>query len=66
MKKMNVNSTPSKEKVWMKFYSEEARSTKLPKCTAYQYVRENNKTDLMRLLLHITVPRSHIASLFSV
>ena len=43
---MSINNTPAKEKVWMKFYSEEARNTKLPKCTAYQYVRENNKDRL--------------------
>ena len=46
MEKMSINNTPAKEKVWMKFYSEEARNTKLPKCTAYQYVRENNKDRL--------------------
>ena len=39
-------STPTQEKVWMKFYSEEARNTKLPKCTAYRYVKENNKDRL--------------------
>ncbi len=33
----------TEKKVWLKYYSEEAKSTSLPKLTAYQYMREVNK-----------------------
>ena len=33
----------TEEKVWMKYYSEEARNAALPKCKAYDYVLQCNK-----------------------
>ena len=37
---------PSIDKPWLKFYSEEAINTPLPKCTIYEYLYENNKDHL--------------------
>ena len=34
--------TISQAKPWMKHYSEEARSTQPPKCTANQFLRSEN------------------------
>lgn len=42
----------SEEKVWLKYYSEEALKAELPKCTAYDYVRELNKDRLDEPALH--------------
>ena len=33
----------NRDKVWMKYYSEEAKNAKLPDCTAYDYVKRLNK-----------------------
>ena len=42
----------SEEKVWMKYYSEEARNAPLPKCKAYDYILERNKDRLDQPALH--------------
>lgn len=34
---------PSIDKPWLKYYSEEALNAKLPECTMYEYLYENNK-----------------------
>lgn len=34
---------PSVDKPWMKYYTEEAINAKLPECTIYEYLWENNK-----------------------
>lgn len=34
---------PSKDKPWLKYYSEEAINAKLPECSIYEYMYENNK-----------------------
>lgn len=34
---------PSIDKPWLKYYSEEALNTPLPKCTIYEYLWKNNK-----------------------
>ena len=41
---MNVKTQKiTEEKVWMKYYSEEAQNVKLPKLKAFDYVLELNK-----------------------
>ncbi len=51
-----MNSTVCKkiteEKVWMKYYSEEARNAQLPRCKAYDYIIERNKDRLDAPALH--------------
>ena len=47
-KKLSV----SEERVWMKYYSEEARNAKLPKMKAFDYVLECNKDRLEEPALH--------------
>ena len=42
----------TEETVWMKYYSEEAQNTKLPKCKAFDYVLELNKFRLNEPALH--------------
>lgn len=42
----------TEEKVWMKYYSEEARNAELPHCKAYDYIIERNKDRLDAPALH--------------
>lgn len=42
----------TENKVWLRYYSEEALSTELPKLTAYQYMKERNKDRLDEPALH--------------
>ena len=42
----------TEEKVWMKYYSEEARNAALPKCKAYDYVLQCNKDRMDQPALH--------------
>lgn len=37
---------PSIDKPWLKYYSEEAVNAKLPECTLYEYLLQNNKDHL--------------------
>lgn len=39
----NLTGYPSIDKPWLKYYTEEAINAKLPKCTIYEYLWENNK-----------------------
>ena len=50
---MNVKTQKiTEEKVWMKYYSEEAQNVKLPKLKAFDYVLELNKYRLNEPALH--------------
>ncbi len=42
----------TEEKVWMRYYSEEAKNVKLPKCKAFDYVMELNKYRVNEPALH--------------
>ena len=42
----------TEEKVWMKYYSEEARNAKLPQCKAYDFIVEQNKDRMNEPALH--------------
>lgn len=42
----------TEEKVWMKYYSEEAAKAELPRCKAYDYIIERNKDRLNAPALH--------------
>lgn len=42
----------SENKVWLKYYTDEALNTKLPKLTAYQFLKELNKDRLDEPALH--------------
>ena len=39
----NLTGFPSIDKPWLKYYTEETINTKLPECTIYDYLWENNK-----------------------
>jgi len=43
---------PSEEKVWLKYYSDEAKNAPLPKKTAYDYMISENKDRLHEPALH--------------
>lgn len=43
---------PSIDKPWLKYYSEEAINTKLPECTLYDFIWENNKNHLEDIALN--------------
>lgn len=34
---------PSVDKPWLKYYSDEALNTEMPRCTAYDYLWKSNK-----------------------
>ena len=51
---------PSIDKPWLKYYSEEAIHTPLPKCTMYQYIWENNKDHLSDIALRYYGKKDHI------
>ena len=42
---------PSIDKPWLKYYTEEAINAKLPECTIYEYLWENNKDNLDEIAL---------------
>ncbi len=42
----NLTGYPSIDKPWLKYYTEEAINAKLPECTIYEYLWENNKDHL--------------------
>ena len=39
-------------KVWMKYYSEEAKNTEFPKCTAYDFMMKQNEDRMDKPALH--------------
>jgi len=43
---------PSIDRPWMKYYSKDALSSALPKCTAYEYLYEKNKDNLRDIALN--------------
>ena len=42
---------PSIDKPWLKYYSEEAINAKLPECTLWQYLWDNNKNCLSQIMM---------------
>jgi len=52
MDKVITNNKITEEKVWMKYYSEEAKNAQMPKCKAYDYIIERNKDRLDAPALH--------------
>lgn len=46
MEEKILTGYPSIDKPWLKYYSEEAINAKLPECTIYEYLWENNKKHL--------------------
>ena len=42
----------TEEKVWMKYYSEEAQNCELPRCTAYEYLQQRNAERIDEPAIH--------------
>lgn len=51
MSEKDLTGYPSIDKPWLKYYSEEAINAKLPECTIYEYLWENNKDHLNDIAL---------------
>ena len=52
MEKITENLKPSKLKPWLRFFPQEALTAEIPKCTAYQYLRQENIDHLHAPALH--------------
>lgn len=55
---------PSIDKPWLKYYSEEALNTEMPKCTAYDYLWKSNKDYLNNIALNYFGRKICFAELF--
>lgn len=51
MKEISSPVYPSKDKPWLKYYTEEQLSVPLPECTLYEMIWENNKDSLDRIAI---------------
>lgn len=61
---MNLTGYPSVDKPWLKYYSEEAINGKLPECTMYEYLYENNRERLEAVALEYFGNRITYGDLF--
>ena len=52
MREDNRPKRISEEKVWMKYYSQDAINMQAPKCTAYSYLKETNKDWIDNTAIH--------------
>lgn len=50
--KQEMTGYPSIDKPWLKYYSQETINAKLPECTLYEYLWENNKDHLEDIALN--------------
>ncbi len=46
MEEKKLTGYPSIDKPWLKYYSDDAIGSKVPECTMYEYIRDNNKAHL--------------------
>lgn len=56
---------PSIDKPWMKYYSEDAINSDMPRCTLYGYIYENNKDYADRVALNYVERKITYGELFS-
>lgn len=49
---ISSHEKPSESKPWLKYYSEEALSNTLPRCSAYQYIKQINEKYPDQVALH--------------
>lgn len=56
---------PSVDKPWLKYYSEGAINTEMPRCTAYEYLLESNKDHLSDIALSYFGRKIRFSELFS-
>ena len=52
MSNITENLKPSQRKPWLKVFPKEALTAEIPKCTAYQYLRQENEPHLKKPALH--------------
>lgn len=64
MEEKNLTGYPSIDKPWLKYYTEEAINAKLPECTIYEYLWENNKDNLDDVALNYFDTRITYRELF--
>ena len=51
MENEKLTGYPSIDKPWLKYYTEEAIQSRVPECTMYEYIRDNNKDHLEDIAL---------------
>lgn len=56
---------PSIDKPWLKYYSDEAIHSKIPECTMYEAIYENNKDHLQDIALNYFGHRITYGELFA-
>lgn len=61
---MMLTGYPSIDKPWLKYYSEEALATNLPKCSLYGYLYKCNLNNMDGYALNYFGKESHIESYF--
>lgn len=64
MEEKKLTGYPSIDKPWLKYYTEEAINAKMPECTVYEYLWENNKDHLDDIALHYFDQKITYAELF--
>lgn len=64
MKNQDPTGYPSKDKPWLKYYSEEAIHAPLPECSVYEYLWEHNKNHLDDVALNYFDRRITYGKLF--
>ena len=52
MSQVKAEKKITEEKVWMKYYSEEAQNCELPRCTAYEYLQQRNAERIDEPAIH--------------
>ena len=55
---------PSIDKPWLKYYSQEAKKRKLPKCLIYEYMKERNKNNMAGIAIEYLGRRITYKELF--
>ena len=65
MTNKKLTGYPSIDKLWLKYYSDEAINTPLPECTLYELLWENNKDHLEDIALNYYGHKVTYGQLFS-
>lgn len=64
MIEQEVKKLPSQERIWMKYYPEEAKKIEEPNCTLYQYIYEKNKRHMNQVALELWGQKMTYGDLF--
>lgn len=65
MEERKLTGFASKDKPWLKYYSEEAINAELPKCTIYEYIWNCNRNHPEKTAIHYFGKRIRYAQMFA-